>query len=80
MCWAQADTGECSAHTRPSFSLWEYAPFNLNFPDIKLFVGYRNLGVGAGRVALMVCLEGENLVADPRIRRICPFKTHLTMG
>lgn len=57
-----------SAHTRPSsFSLCEYAPFNLNFPDIKPFVGYRNLAIRAGRAAFAVCLAGEKLVADPQI-------------
>lgn len=68
MCWAQVDTGERSAHTRPSsFPLCEYASFNLNFPDTKPFVGYREVGIRAGRAAFAVRLAGEKLVADPQI-------------
>lgn len=60
--------GECFPHARPpSFSLRENAPVNLSFPDIKLFVGYRNLGTRASRAAFAVHLAVEKLVPDPWI-------------
>lgn len=39
--------------------LQEYAPFNQNFPNSKPFVGYKVLGVRAGRAAFVVCLSAH---------------------